>query len=139
MIITATLNNNSNTLLTTLIHKTNSLSFSLNMFVHKYQPSGQLKLFVLWISWTSGKCCCYYHYYCCCVLLPSTVLLFILQPAIEVGLSSTKGYCWMRKSLFHVPISLFFMHVQTSLPVRGFWELLHFWIFFIFIFIFNFF
>ena len=53
---------------------------SLDMLVHKYQPSVQLKLLVLWISWTSGKCCCYYyHYYCCCVLLPSTVLLFILQ------------------------------------------------------------
>ena len=48
-------------------------TISLDMFVHKYQ------LFVLWISWTSGKCYCYYHYYCCCVLLPSTVLLFILH------------------------------------------------------------
>ena len=53
---------------------------SLDMLVHKYQPSVQLKLLILWISWTSGKCCCYYYrYYCCCVLLPSTVLLFILH------------------------------------------------------------
>ena len=50
----------------------------LDMLVHKYKPSVQLKLVsVLCICWTSGKCCRYYHY--CCVLLPSTVLLFILQ------------------------------------------------------------
>ena len=47
----------------------------------------------------------------------------------EVILSSSSGHCWLRQNLSIALLNLSFRHVRLLLPARGFWELLHFWIF----------
>ena len=48
----------------------------------------------------------------------------------EVVLSSPSGHCWMGQSFSLAPVSLSFRHALISFPVRDFWELLPFWIYF---------
>ena len=44
----------------------------------------------------------------------------------HVVFSTGSGNCWMKKSFFLAPVSLFFRHARILLPVRDFWEQLHF-------------
>ena len=64
-------------------------------------------------------------------MLLSRYVVFPTSNRREVVLSSPSNHCWMRQSFSLALVSLPYRHVRLLLLVRGFWELLHFWIYFI--------
>ena len=59
----------------------------------------------------------------------SRLAVFPTSSRRKVGLSCQSDHCWMRKGFFLVFVHLFFRHAQISFPVKGFWELLYFWMY----------
>ena len=69
---------------------------------------------------------------------PDQHMCSLLATLWKMSLFSLSGTAEARMAFFLVPVSLFFRNAQISLPIRGFWELLHFWIYSISFFIFIF-
>ena len=55
----------------------------------------------------------------------------------EVVLFSPKSHCWMWTIFFLGTSESFFRHSRASHPVWSFWELLHIWFLFIYLFLFS--